>query len=292
MQPLRLQIEDRLKPACRLRTGGEDADPMLRATQDPAFGDYQANCRLGFKKLLGARPGAIAEHIVAAPAIDDLCEPPEIAGPGFINLRLRPALIERELAALVGDERLGVQRVAKPQCVVVDFSSPNLAKEMHVGHLRSTIIGDSICRALEFCGHDVHRLNHVGDWGTQFGMLLEFVRQTQPEVLERPESFSVKDLEEFYTSARSRFDADPAFKEASRRAVVALQSGDPTMRQLWQAFCAESLRHCHAIYDRLDVRVEDRGESAYESMLPQIVSELRAKGLAVANERAVRVFVA
>src|SRR5882724_2900188 len=171
MQPLRLQIEDRLTTALRQLTGGEDADPMLRATADPAFGDYQANCAMGLKKRLGGSPRAIAERIVAALAIDDLCEPPAIAGPGFINLRLRPALIERELTALVGDDRLGVQRVAKPQCVVVDFSSPNLAKEMHVGHLRSTIIGDSICRALEFCGHEVHRLNHVGDWGTQFGML-------------------------------------------------------------------------------------------------------------------------
>jgi arginyl-tRNA synthetase len=291
MQPLRQQIEDRLKTALRHLSPDDAVDPMLRPTQDAAFGDYQANCAMGLKQKLKANPRAIAERIIAALVIDDLCETPTIGGPGFINLKLRPAVVANAVASLIGDERLGIERAAKPQRVFVDFSSPNLAKEMHVGHLRSTIIGDSMCRALEFCGHEVHRINHLGDWGTQFGMLLEYVRQAQPEVLQNPASFSVQDVEEFYKNAHKRFEADAAFKEASRAAVVALQSGDPVMRQLWQAFCAESLRHCHAIYDRLDVRLEDRGESAYQHALPGIVAELRKKGLAVESEGALCVFV-
>ena len=165
-----------------------------------------------------------------------MCETPEIAGPGFINLRLKQDFVEHELVLLIGDDRLGTDAAGRHERVFVDFSGPNLAKEMHVGHLRSTIIGDCICRVLEFAGHEVHRMNHLGDWGTQFGMLLEYVRQSQPEVLKQPESFSIQDLESFYTIAHKRFQIDETFKEASRNAVVALQSGDPTMRNSGERF--------------------------------------------------------
>lgn len=291
MQSIRQQIEARFTHALRQVMGEDNTDPLLRPTQDPTHGDYQANCALSLSKRLKASPRAVAERIVAALTVDDLCEPAEIAGPGFINLKLKPGFIERQLTALIGDDRLGIELADSPKRVFVDFSSPNLAKEMHVGHLRSTIIGDCICRALELTGHHVYRINHLGDWGTQFGMLLEYVRQSDPEVLHRPDSFSVRDLEEFYKLAHQRFETDPKFKEASRRAVVALQSGDPTMQQLWQIFCAESLRHCHAIYDRLGVRLVDKGESTYQPLLGQIIIELQSKDLAVESNGAVCVFV-
>ena len=177
--------------------------------------------------------------------------------------------------------------VANPQRIVVDFSSPNLAKEMHVGHLRSTIIGDAIARLLEFEGHDVLRLNHVGDWGTQFGMLIQHVRETQPDVLEHPERFHIDDLESFYREAKARFDTDSEFADAARRAVVDLQSGDPVARRLWEVFCTESLRHAHEIYERLGIRLVDRGELLYNPMLPQVVAEFQERGLAVEAEGAV-----
>lgn len=289
MPSIRRRIEDRFRQAAR-EVAGEDVDPLLRPTADPSHGDYQANCALNLAKRLGTKPRAVAERIVAAIQLDDLCEPAQIAGPGFINVRLKQQAVEAELAALIGDERLGVRAADQPRTVVVDFSGPNLAKEMHVGHLRSTIIGDAISRVLELVGHRVHRINHLGDWGTQFGMLLEYVRQSQPEVLERPESFSVQDLEEFYKAAHQRFESEPNFQAASRAAVVALQSGEPAMRQLWRVFCGESLRHCHEIYQRLGVRIKDRGESAYQDALPGIVTELREKNLAVESEGAVCVF--
>src|SRR5438552_2287969 len=162
---------------------------------------------------------------------------------------------------------------------------------MHIGHFRTTVIGDTIARVLEFLGHDVLRLNHVGDWGTQFGMLLQYVRETHPEALEDPDSLRLDDLEAFYVQARRRFDEDPAFAAASRRAVVDLQSGDPTARRLWEAFVHESLRHGHALYRRLDIRLEDRGESFYNPMLSEVVRELQEKGLAVEDQGALCVFL-
>jgi len=171
------------------------------------------------------------------------------------------------------------------------MSSPNLAKEMHVGHLRSTIIGDCIARMLEFEGHNVHRINHVGDWGTQFGMLIEHLRRTHPDVLNAPDHLQLGDLESFYVQAKQRFDADEEFAAAARRAVVDLQGGDPATRAVWRAFCEESLRHCHEIYDRLGIRVEDRGESFYNDLLSRTVDDLTKAGLAVESDGATCVFL-
>ena len=264
---------------------------MLKPTQNPDHGDFQANCAMKLGGALKASPRQVAQRIIDALQIDDLCEPPEIAGPGFINFRVRPDRYVVDLHAMAVGEHLGVDIPDAKQTVIVDFSSPNLAKEMHVGHLRSTIIGDCICRVNEFLGHTVHRINHLGDWGTQFGMLLEFVKQTQPVTMEDPESLELGDLEDFYKQAHERFKADDDFKDASRKSVVALQSGDPAMRRLWQAFCAESLKHCHEIYDRLDVRLQDVGESAYQDALPGVVKQLQDQGLAVESNGAVCVFV-
>lgn len=271
-------------------------DPLVRRSQDGQFGDYQSNCAMGLAKKLGTKPRDLAQRVVDALRVDDVCEPPEIAGPGFINLRLKPAYVASQLAT-VGPpapgtrDRLGIPPVDDPTVVAVDMSSVNLAKEMHVGHLRSTIIGDCVSRILEFGGHQVHRINHVGDWGTQFGMLLAYLRRTQPQTLEKPESFVVDDLESFYVKAKLLYDSDPEFAEQSRKTVVELQGHDPAVMAVWRAFCDESLRHCHEIYDRLDVTLEDRGESFYGPMLPDVVREFREKGLAVESDGAICIFL-
>jgi len=293
MKSLREQLEEAVGRALVAVVGpdAEGMDPVVRPTQDPKFGDYQSNVALSLTKRLGRKPREIAESLIAALEIDSLCEAPEIAGPGFINFRIRPARLAADLGAVQADPRLGIPPVAQPQRIIVDFSSPNLAKEMHVGHLRSTIIGDTIARLLEFQGHDVLRLNHVGDWGTQFGMLIQHVRETQPEVMAHPETFRIDDLDSFYVAAKREFDSDPEFADRARHAVVDLQSGDETARKLWDAFCRESLRHSHEIYRLLDVRLEDRGESFYNPALPEVVDELLTKGHASEDQGAVCVFV-
>jgi arginyl-tRNA synthetase len=257
---------------------GAEGEPQVRASQDDRFGDYQSNCPMGLAKAMGKKPRDVAEAIIEKLVIEDLCESPEIAGPGFINFRLKPAYLAKSLTAVppadtIAD-RLGIARHANPRTVVVDLSSPNLAKEMHVGHLRSTVIGDCVARILEFAGHDVHRENHVGDWGTQFGMLVAFLQAVHPEVVENPDTLEIKDLESFYVEAKARFDADEDFRTIARETVVKLQQGDPVTRRIWQAFCAESLRHCHEIYERLGVRLIDRGESFYTVLMDEVSRRL------------------
>ncbi len=292
MVSLSQPIEQAVKAALVAVVGPEGAgmDPLVRPTPDPNLGDFQCNVAMSLAKRLGRKPQEVAESLVAAMDVAEICEPPEVAGPGFINFRYRPQFLAGQLAAAQADPRLAIPE-APPRRIIVDFSGPNLAKEMHVGHLRSTIIGDAIARVLELQGHDVVRLNHVGDWGTQFGMLLQHVRETQPDVLEHPESFRVDDLESFYRDAKVRFDEDPSFADAARRAVVDLQSGEPVARKVWETFCHESLRHAHEVYARLGIRIEDRGESFYNPMLPEIVGELLERGFAVEENGAVLVFL-
>jgi len=266
-------------------------DPVLVPASNPKFGDYQANCAMPLAKRLKDKPRAIAEKIVAHLEVSDLCEPPEIAGPGFINLRLQPSYLQAQLQAIEADERLGVATVEPGQKVIVDFSSPNIAKEMHVGHLRSTIIGDSIARVLEFVGHDVLRLNHVGDWGTQFGMLITHLRTACPEALTGTEQVDIGDLVAFYKQAKQRFDEDEEFKARSRQAVVALQSGDEAARQAWQLLCDQSRQEFQKIYDRLDITITERGESFYNPLLSEVVADLKAQGLLVEDQGAQVVFL-
>ncbi|MGO9856575.1 MAG: arginine--tRNA ligase [Acidimicrobiales bacterium] len=264
------------------------ADPVLRAS-DRA--DFQANGALALAKEVGRPPRQIAEEVVAAASLDDVCAAVEVSGPGFINLTLSDNFVAAQLAALSADPRLGVAPVAHPETVVIDYSSPNMAKEMHVGHLRSTLIGDALARVLGFVGHDVRRENHIGDWGTPFGMLIEHLVDVGGS--ENAASFSVRDLNEFYAAARRQFDGDPAFAERCRRRVVLLQSGDPETLHLWQIFVAESLRHAHEVYDLLGVLLTDDdtvGESFYNPLLPVVVGELDAKGLLVENDGALCVF--
>ena len=299
MTPLIEVLEERVRRALASRFGeaGANIDPVMRRAQDERFGDYQSNCAMGLGKRLGRNPRDVAEDIISALDVADLCEPPTCAGPGFINFRFKPSALSDRLLGIVaedhaaGEDRLGADRTAHPEIVAVDMSSPNLAKEMHVGHLRSTVIGDCVSRLLEFQGHTVYRINHVGDWGTQFGMLVAYLGRTKPELLQNPDHLEIADLEAFYVEAKAVFDRDPEFAAESRKAVVALQGGDLITRKIWKAFCAESLRHCHQIYQRLDVTLEDRGESFYNDRLAGVVRTLRDQGLAVESDGAVCVFL-
>ncbi len=270
-------------------------DPQLTPASRPEFGDLQANGALPLAKPLRQPPRQIAAAIVAEleadPAFQALCLPPEIAGPGFINLTLRPELLAAELAKRLDDPRLGVPAVTSPAPVIVDFSSPNIAKEMHVGHLRSTIIGDSLARVLEFRGHPVLRLNHVGDWGTQFGMLITHLKLVAPEALTTADAVDLGDLVAFYREAKARFDSDEAFQTQSREEVVKLQSGDPVSRRAWQLLCDQSRREFQLIYDRLGIRLTERGESFYNDQLESVVADLDAAGLLVTDDGASCVFL-
>ncbi|MBM5800959.1 MAG: arginine--tRNA ligase [Cyanobacteria bacterium K_DeepCast_35m_m2_023] len=288
--------------AAQAQAAGRPLDPQLAPASKPEFGDFQANGALPLAKPLGLPPRNIAEAVVAQleadPAFGELCLPPQIAGPGFINLTLRPERLAAEVAARLVDPRLGVPTAAAerrqqqtPAPVVVDFSSPNIAKEMHVGHLRSTIIGDCLARVLEFRGHAVLRLNHVGDWGTQFGMLITHLKQVAPEALERPGAVDLGDLVAFYRQAKARFDDDEAFQTTSREEVVKLQGGDPVSLKAWGLLCDQSRREFQIIYDRLDIRLGERGESFYNPYLQAVVDDLKAAGLLVVDDGAGCVFL-
>lgn len=266
-------------------------DPVLVPTTNPKFGDYQANVALSLAKRLKDKPRAIAEALVAKLEVSDCCEPPAIAGPGFINLKLRTDYLQDQLRQMHQSDRLGVAPTSAPQRVIVDFSSPNIAKEMHVGHLRTTIIGDSLARLLEFRGHDVLRLNHVGDWGTQFGMLITHLRDVCPEAITDASTVDIGDLVAFYRQAKQRFDAEDDFKERSRQAVVELQAGDESARKAWQVLCDQSRREFQQLYDRMDIRITERGESFYNPLLADVVADLKASGLLVEDQGAQCVFL-
>ncbi len=264
------------------------SDPVLRPS-DRA--DFQANGALALAKRLGRRPVEVAQAVVAAARLDDLCERVEVSGPGFVNLVVSTAFVQRSVRTMAEDHRLGVEPAASPERVVVTYSHPNVAKEMHVGHLRSTVIGDALCRMLGHLGHDVVRENHVGDWGTPFGMLIEHLADIGEEAAVA--ELSVGDLTDFYQAARSSFDADDAFKERSRRRVVLLQSGDPDTLRMWRVLVEHSITYFDEVYAKLGVLLTDddvKGESFYNSMLPGVVADLDAAGLLVKDGGALCVF--
>ena len=263
-----------------------NTDPMLRPSE---FADYQANVALGLKKALGGTPPReIAARIIEQLQAEHCVEKAEIAGPGFINLTLKNQFLASELERVAKDETLAIVRPERPDTVVIDYSSPNIAKEMHVGHLRSTIIGDALARVLSACGHRVIRQNHLGDWGTPFGMLIE-------NLLDRGAGadHSVGDLNDFYREARAKFDSDPAFAERARKRVVLLQSGDGPTLALWQDLVDASKRYLCRVYELLGIQLGDAdfaGESLYNPMLAEVVDELAQKGIAVESEGAMCVF--
>lgn len=268
-----------------------DTDPSIAPTNNPKFGDYQSNVALPLAKQLKQNPRAIAQSIVDNLNIEEMCEPPTVAGPGFINFKLKADYVGQRLRDIQPDRRLGIDRVRSPQKVVVDFSSPNIAKEMHVGHLRSTIIGDAIARILEFRGHDVLRLNHVGDWGTQFGMLIAYLREAYPEALTTSDALNLGDLVALYKKAKVRFDEDDKFKQTARQEVVKLQAGAEDSRRAWKLLCDQSRREFQVIYDLLDIKLVERGESFYNPFLADIVSELDRRDLLEESEGAKCVFL-
>ena len=295
-QSLENQLRDAMQRAFpEAAAAGQAFDPQLAPASKPEFGDFQANGALPLAKPLGQAPRKIAEAVVEQLKADEgfmaLCQEPQIAGPGFINITLQPERLAAEVQQRLGDARLGVPAVEQAAPVVVDFSSPNIAKEMHVGHLRSTIIGDSLARVLEFRGHPVLRLNHVGDWGTQFGMLITHLKQVAPEALETADAVDLGDLVAFYREAKKRFDEDEAFQTTSREEVVKLQGGDPVSLKAWGLLCDQSRREFQKIYDRLDIRLSERGESFYNPYLEGVVRDLEATGLLVVDEGAGCVFL-
>ena len=262
---------------------------QVENTKDKSHGDFASNIALMLAKPAGLKPRELAEKLIAALPADPAVSKVEIAGPGLLNfIQIRDALAQR-LEAALADPHLAVRKAGAAQRVVVDLSSPNLAKEMHVGHLRSTIIGDAVARALEFLGDTVIRQNHVGDWGTQFGMLLAYL-QDQPVECET----DLGDLEQFYRAAKKRFDESAGFADRARGLVVKLQAGDPECLRLWQRFNEISLAHCQKVYDRLGVKLgpaDVRGESAYNADLAQIVADLEARGLLSESDGAQCVFM-
>ena len=288
-------LRSRLQAALGAAFGDEFAaiDPVLGVTTNPKFGDYQANVALPLAKQVSLPPREVAAQILAALCVDDICEAPEIAGPGFINLTLKPAFLAAQLKAIAADPRLGIPTVPQPQRVVVDYPSPNIAKEMHVGHLRPAVIGECLARVLEFLGHDVLRVSHVGDWGTPFGMLIAHLRSEYPTALDADSDLSLGELSTFYREAKQRFDADEAFQDAARLAVVQLQAGDAETLKAWKIVCDLSKRSYRLIYDLMGVSPEicDRGESFYNPMLPEVVSALDTAGLLVENQGAQCVFL-
>ncbi|WP_028238208.1 arginine--tRNA ligase [Stutzerimonas azotifigens] len=262
---------------------------QVENTKDKAHGDFASNIALMLAKPAGLKPRDLAQKLIEALPQDEQVSKVEIAGPGFLNFFQNSQALAERLEAALADDRLGVRKAGAAERVVVDLSSPNLAKEMHVGHLRSTIIGDAVARVLEFLGDEVIRQNHVGDWGTQFGMLLAYLEE-QPAAAES----ELSDLEQFYRAAKKRFDESPEFADRARQLVVRLQAGDPDCLRLWHRFNDISLSHCQKVYDRLNVRLtpaDVKGESAYNDELPGIVSALRDQGLLSESEGAQCVFL-
>ncbi|MDR6248613.1 arginine--tRNA ligase [Klebsiella variicola] len=267
-----------------------DCEPQVRQSAKVQFGDYQANGVMAVAKKLGMAPRQLAEQVLSHLDLNGIANKVEIAGPGFINIFLDPAFLADNVNRALQSERLGVTK-PQAQTIVVDYSAPNVAKEMHVGHLRSTIIGDASVRTLEFLGHKVIRANHVGDWGTQFGMLIAYLEKQQQE---NAGEMALADLEGFYREAKKHYDEDEAFAERARSYVVKLQGGDQYFLQMWRKLVDITMSQNQITYNRLNVtltRDDVMGESLYNPMLPGIVADLKAKGLAVESEGATVVFL-
>jgi len=289
MTTLLTLLQQRFKEA--LAKAFPEAPESAIEVADSDFSDYQFNSALKLSKILKKAPPAIAEAIIANFDKTGLVDALEVKGPGFINITLSNHFLENRLGEVDASSRLGVPLPENPQRMVVEYSSPNIAKEMHVGHLRSTIIGDALARLFRFLGHDVLALNHVGDWGTQFGMLIAFIKKDHPDFIENGSAYSLSDLMAWYKAAKVRFDEDVAFKKESQLEVVALQGGDPTNEKIWKIICDVSQKGYQEIYDLLDVHLEERGESFYNPHLPEIVEFLEKKGLVTFSEGAKCVFV-
>lgn len=300
MQNIISVLLQKAEGAIRTAFGNVAEDPKILEAEvthstQAQFGDYQCNSALKIGKVLRLSPKDVAEKIVAH--FDRNCNGKEmistleIAGPGFINISISPPFLAMQIDALLQDERLGVPTPEKKQKVIVEFSSPNVAKELHVGHLRSTIIGDAIARLFEFLGHDVLRLNHIGDWGTQFGMLIAYIQEKVPEVFKGKKQTDLIKLMGWYQESKKRFDEDPEFKKRAQLQVVKLQSGDPETHAAWLVICDISRCSYQEIYDLLDVKLRERGESFYNPYLADVIDDLDKKGLITISSGAKCIFL-
>ncbi len=264
------------------------ADPLIRPSQ---FADYQSNVALSLGKRMGRAPRDVAAELSSHLAGSEVLDTAEVSGPGFINLTLRDEWIAAQAAGQLADTRLGVAAASPPQTVVVDYSAPNVAREMHVGHLRTTIVGDSVVRVLEYLSDTVIRANHLGDWGTQFGLLLEHLLDVGEETAN--EQLAAGEINEFYRAANAKFKADPSFADRARRRVVALQAGDPETLRLWTMLVGDSKKYYNTVYTRLGVTLTDADlypESFYNPMLADVCAELEADGVAVISDGALCAF--
>ncbi|KAE9536759.1 arginine--tRNA ligase [Ursidibacter arcticus] len=283
-------LSEKIKQAMIAAGAEQNVEALVRQSGKPQFGDYQANGIMGAAKKLGCNPREFAQKVLDNLNLDGIVEKLEIAGPGFINIFLNTEWLANNAEQALNSEKLGIQ-LSQTQTVVVDYSSPNVAKEMHVGHLRSTIIGDGVVRALEFLGNKVIRANHVGDWGTQFGMLIAYLEKMENE---HASEMELSDLEAFYRAAKEHYDSDAEFAEKARNYVVKLQSGDEYCRTMWQKLVKITMVQNQHNYQRLNVTLTENdvmGESLYNPMLPAIVADLQAQGLAVEDEGALVVYL-
>ncbi|MDG6897805.1 arginine--tRNA ligase [Actinobacillus delphinicola] len=283
-------LSDKIQKAMVAAGASDECNPMIRQSAKAQFGDYQANGAMAEAKKLGKNPRDFAQEIIQNVDKGDMIEKMEVAGPGFINIFLTPAWLANKVDAAVKDEKLGVDAIPF-ETVTIDYSSPNVAKEMHVGHLRSTIIGDAVVRTLEFLGNRVIRANHIGDWGTQFGMLIAYLEKMENE---HATEMELSDLEAFYRDAKKHYDEDPEFAQKARSYVVKLQGGDEYCRTMWKKLVNITMQQNQHNYDRLNVSLTNddiMGESLYNPMLPGVVATLKEKGLAVEDDGALVVYL-
>lgn len=268
---------------------------ISQSTQDK-FGHYQCNSAMKLSKLVNEKPREIADKLIGTLDRNGLHDDVmiselNVAGPGFINIIIDTNFLSKYLNDMLASAKLGIQSPKHPEKVIIDFSAPNTAKEMHVGHLRSTIIGDCLARLFEFLGYDVLRLNHIGDWGTAFGMLIAYMKDQAPQVLTGDEPTNLTHLVAWYKASKQRFDADPQFKKTSQLEVVALQRGDKESRKAWELICDISRKAYQEIYDLLDINIIERGESFYNPFLADTVSDLEKKGLVTISDGAKCIFI-
>ncbi|QLB43693.1 arginine--tRNA ligase [Mannheimia pernigra] len=283
-------LSDKIKQAMVASGAESDVDPLVRQSGKPEFGDYQANGAMGAAKKLGMNPREFAQKILDNANLNGIADKLDIAGPGFINIFLNQEWLAQNANNALQTVDFDI-KTANPQTIVIDYSSPNVAKEMHVGHLRSTIIGDAVVRTLAFLGNHVIRANHVGDWGTQFGMLIAYLEKMENE---HASEMELSDLEAFYRAAKEHYDSDEAFAEKARNYVVKLQSGDEYCLTMWKKLVDITMHHNQENYNRLNVTLTEKdvmGESLYNPMLPEIVADLKSKGLAVEDDGALVVFL-
>jgi arginyl-tRNA synthetase len=290
MKPVITVLEEKVSAAMAAAVGRGGCIAQVRPATDPKFGDYQVNGVMALAKELKTDPHKLADRVVKGLDISDICEPPEIAGPGFINLRLKPGFVATNLLEINKDtKRLGIDKTTKANTIVVDFSGPNIAKQMHVGHLRSTIIGDCVCRILEFLGHEVIRQNHIGDWGLQIGMVVH-------KIQEKPHGFDLDSpaaLDDLYRESSAAAKVDSDWAQAASEATARLQRGEKAEIESWNEARNTTLSECYQLYDQLRVTLKKehtRGESEYRHDLPKVVEELRKIGLAVESDGAICVF--